>query len=39
LKEIEARAAQAIEGKGRCWWNPEKGEGNERRRFGIRIVD
>jgi hypothetical protein len=29
LKEIEARAAQAIEGKGRCWWNPEKGEGKK----------
>lgn len=22
LKEIEQRAAQAIEGKGNCWWNP-----------------
>jgi len=22
LKEIEMRAAQAIEGKGSCWWNP-----------------
>jgi aryl-alcohol dehydrogenase-like predicted oxidoreductase len=39
LKEIENRAAQAIEGKGRCWWNPEKGEGKKRRRFGIQIVE
>jgi aryl-alcohol dehydrogenase-like predicted oxidoreductase len=23
LKEIEQRAARAIEGKGNCWWNPE----------------
>ena len=22
LKEIETRAAQAIAGKGDCWWNP-----------------
>jgi aryl-alcohol dehydrogenase-like predicted oxidoreductase len=39
LKEIEDRAAQAIEGKGRCWWNPEKGEGKKRGRFGIQIVE
>jgi len=26
LKFIETRAAQAIEGKGRCWWNPSEGE-------------
>jgi hypothetical protein len=39
MKEIESRAAQAIEGKGRCWWNPEKGEGKKRRRFGIQIVE
>ena len=39
LKEIEDRAAQAIEGKGRCWWNPEKGEGKKRHRFGIQIVE
>ena len=25
LKDIEIRAAQAIEGKGRCWWNPPDG--------------
>jgi len=37
LKEIEGRAAQAIEGKGRCWWNP--GESGKRFNFGIRIVD
>jgi hypothetical protein len=39
LKEIEGRAAQAIEGKGRCWWNTEKGEGKKRGRFGIQIVE
>jgi aryl-alcohol dehydrogenase-like predicted oxidoreductase len=39
LKEIEVRAAQAIEGKGRCWWNPEKGEGKKRVRLGIQIVE
>ena len=39
LKEIEGRAAQAIEGKGRCWWNPENGEGKKRGRFGIQIVE
>ena len=39
LKEIEGLAAQAIEGKGRCWWNAEKGEGKKRRRFGIQIVE
>ena len=37
LKEIERRAAQAMEGKGRCWWNP--GEGEKRLNFGIRIVN
>ena len=37
LKEIESRAALAIEGKGRCWWNP--GESAKRSNFGIRIVD
>ena len=39
LKEIENRAVQAIEGKGRCWWNPEKGEGKKRGRLGIQIVE
>jgi hypothetical protein len=39
LKEIEDRAVQAIEGKGRCWWNPEKNEGKKRGRFGIQIVE
>jgi hypothetical protein len=39
LKEIESRAAQAIEGKGRCWWNPEKGEEKKWVRLGIRIVE
>jgi aryl-alcohol dehydrogenase-like predicted oxidoreductase len=39
LKEIENRAAQAIEGKGRCWWNPEKDDGGKRGRVGIRIVE
>ena len=37
LKEIEQRAAKAIKGKGRCWWNPEKRKGPTN--FGIRIVD
>ena len=36
LKEIEGRAAQAIEGKGRCWWNPE--ESGKQPQFAIRIV-
>ena len=39
LKEIEGRAVEAIEGKGRCWWNPETDEGKKRGRFGIRIVE
>jgi len=39
LREIEGRAAKAIEGKGRCWWNPEKDQGKKRGRLGIRIVD
>ena len=39
LKEIEDRAVQAIEGKGRCWWNPEKGTGKKRVRLGIQIVE
>jgi hypothetical protein len=39
LKEIESRAAKAIEGKGRCWWNPDKDDGRKRGRLGIRIVD
>jgi hypothetical protein len=39
LKEIEGRAAQAIEGKGRCWWNPEKNDRGKRGRVGIRIVE
>ncbi len=37
LKEIEDRAARAIEGKGRCWWNPD--ESKAQPGFGIRIVD
>ena len=37
LKEIEGRAAQAIQGKGRCWWNP--GESERRFNLGIRIVN
>ena len=37
LKEIEGRAARAIEGKGRCWWNPD--ESKKQPSFGIRIVD
>ncbi len=36
LKEIEQRAAMAIAGKGRCWWNPE--ESKDRFNLGIRIV-
>jgi hypothetical protein len=39
LKEIESRAAQAIEDNGHCRWNPEKGEGKKRGRFGIQIVE
>jgi aryl-alcohol dehydrogenase-like predicted oxidoreductase len=39
MKEIEKRAAEAIEGKGRCWWNPEKGEEKKRHGLGIRIVE
>jgi hypothetical protein len=39
MKEIEKRAAEAIEGKGRCWWNPEKGEEKKRPGLGIRIVE
>jgi aryl-alcohol dehydrogenase-like predicted oxidoreductase len=39
LKEIEGRAVQAIAGKGRCWWNPEKNDGGKRGRMGIRIVE
>jgi 1-deoxyxylulose-5-phosphate synthase len=39
LKEIENQAAKAIEGKGRCWWNPGNDEGKIRRRLGIRIVE
>ena len=38
LQEIEDRAAKEIEGKGRCWWNPEKDDGRKRGRVGIRIV-
>jgi 1-deoxyxylulose-5-phosphate synthase len=37
LKAIEDRAAQAIDGKGRCWWNPD--ESKRQPGFGIRIVD
>lgn len=37
LEEIEKRAAGAIEGKGRCWWNPE--ETRKGPHFGIRIVN
>jgi aryl-alcohol dehydrogenase-like predicted oxidoreductase len=37
LKKIEGRAAQAIEGKGRCWWNPVESE--RRFNFGIKIVE
>jgi aryl-alcohol dehydrogenase-like predicted oxidoreductase len=39
LKEIEDRAAKAIEGKGRCWWNPGKDDGKKRGRLGIQIVE
>ena len=39
LKEIEKRAAEAIAGKGRCWWNPEKGEPGKQSSLGIRIVE
>jgi hypothetical protein len=39
LKEIEGRAMQAIEGKGRYWWNPDKSEGKKRGKFGIQIVE
>jgi hypothetical protein len=39
LNEIEGRAVQAIEGKGRCWWNPEKDEVKKRGRLGIQIVE
>jgi len=39
LKEIEGRAAKAIEGKGRCWWNPGTDDGKKRGRLGIRIVN
>ena len=39
LQEIESRAAQAIKGKGRCWWNPDKDETDQRLKFGLRIVD
>jgi hypothetical protein len=39
LKEIEQRAAQAIAGKGRCWWNPGKDGGKRRPSLGIRIVE
>jgi 1-deoxyxylulose-5-phosphate synthase len=38
LREIETRAVKAIEGKGRCWWNPETDEGPKRGGLGIRIV-
>ena len=38
LSEIATRAAAAIEGKGRCWWNPEPDDGPKRGRLGIRIV-
>ncbi len=38
LKEIESHAAQAIEGKSRCWWNPEKGEGKKLGRLGSNPV-
>jgi aryl-alcohol dehydrogenase-like predicted oxidoreductase len=37
LTEIQVRAAQAIEGKGRCWWNPV--ESGKQFNFGIRIVE
>jgi 1-deoxyxylulose-5-phosphate synthase len=37
LKDIEQRAAKAIEGKGSCWWNPGKGTGPLR--LGLRIVE
>ncbi|HTY87421.1 MAG TPA: aldo/keto reductase [Candidatus Acidoferrum sp.] len=36
LKDIEERAAKAIAGKGRCWWNPD--ESKQRSHLGIRIV-
>jgi aryl-alcohol dehydrogenase-like predicted oxidoreductase len=39
LREIEGHAAQAIEGKGRCWWNPGPDEGKQRGPLGIRIVE
>jgi len=39
LKEIEGRAAKAIEEKGRCWWNPGKTKGPQRGGLGLRIVD
>jgi 1-deoxyxylulose-5-phosphate synthase len=39
MRTIEERAAKAIEGKGRCWWNPEKGKGKKPTKLGIRIVD
>jgi hypothetical protein len=38
LKEIEGRAAQAIEGKAGAR-NPENGEGKKRGRLGIQIVE
>jgi 1-deoxyxylulose-5-phosphate synthase len=39
MREIEQRAAKAIEGKGRCWWNPGKDGGEKRPSLGIRIVE
>jgi 1-deoxyxylulose-5-phosphate synthase len=39
LRDIEHRAAQAMEGKGRCWWNPEKKGGKKQPGLGIRIVE
>jgi len=39
MQEIQNRAAQAIQGKGRCWWNPDKDDGNKRPGLGIRIVE
>jgi len=39
LADIENRAAQAVQGKGRCWWNPEKNETGRHPTLGIRIVE
>jgi 1-deoxyxylulose-5-phosphate synthase len=39
MLQIEQRAVQAIKGKGRCWWNPEKDEAGKRSGLGIRIVE